>query len=415
MILTDLGMFYERNGTSITSTPARAFSGLIYNEAQFAYKARKENGGWAGDFTRFCLLSASRDIRKNLSYWENSSSQDERDDLLTPWQEVQFFLAEKGTEYIRKYGRGDLFDTLEATLAVEKYKNLYFEDYIEGTVKGMLHFEKHLTPAFREYITNEFTKIAKRFPKQGDAKIRYQVYLEILRKMKEIRAEHIAYLENALTPAVKLVFPWSYEKLIREEALDLIPELATKLRVNSFEVSLSDIKKQGLVNGAEVEGIISFLQNSENDDWLDKFVGQKPEFLEKATQKPLPQTKDVKPHQTEQHSLTVKTLLSTEIPINKGDKVAINARGRIVLGAFAGAGGPDGIDGFTEYNAVRGARHGALLARVKQTGQETWHTVYAQGSFTAETSGTLELLVNDRDASNNSGQFDVQVEITRAK
>lgn len=113
--------------------------------------------------------------------------------------------------------------------------------------------------------------------------------------------------------------------------------------------------------------------------------------------------------------VVVKNNLRTSIKVNRGDKIKISATGKIVLGLFAGASSPDGINGFREYNIVPNARHGSLLARVRQVGDDVWYVVGSEGSFIAESFGTLEFQVNDADAGNNSGQFNISVEITRKK
>ncbi len=100
---------------------------------------------------------------------------------------------------------------------------------------------------------------------------------------------------------------------------------------------------------------------------------------------------------------------STNLKIKKGDKVSISATGSIVLGAWAGSGGPDGINGYTSYNRVQGFRHGSLLVRVGKDSE--WEFVGDSKTFTSQSNGILELLVNDGDPSNNSGAFTVVIKI----
>ncbi len=98
----------------------------------------------------------------------------------------------------------------------------------------------------------------------------------------------------------------------------------------------------------------------------------------------------------------------TKVKVRKGDNITFSASGNITLGAWAGAGGPNGIDGFTGYNRISGFRHGSLLGRI---GNSEWLLIGDGGTFTAKESGYLELIVNDSDPSNNSGEFLVQYSI----
>ncbi len=105
------------------------------------------------------------------------------------------------------------------------------------------------------------------------------------------------------------------------------------------------------------------------------------------------------------------TLFSTDIYVYEGDIVKIKASGRIKFGVWAGSAGPEGLpSGFTMYNRVRGAKHGALLCRIGSEGE--WYIVGRDLSFTAEKSGYLKLIVNDADISNNSGEFEGTIDIS---
>lgn len=95
----------------------------------------------------------------------------------------------------------------------------------------------------------------------------------------------------------------------------------------------------------------------------------------------------------------------TQITLKSGNVVSISATGTVRLGAFAGVGGPDGINGFTGYNRVDGFRHGALLGRI---GDGPWFFVGSNGSFTADRNGSLSLIINDGAVSDNEGSFVVE-------
>ncbi|PVW12849.1 hypothetical protein [Marixanthomonas spongiae] len=104
-------------------------------------------------------------------------------------------------------------------------------------------------------------------------------------------------------------------------------------------------------------------------------------------------------------TITVNSTKLTGIYLNKGDKINLKASGRITLGFFAGAAGPEGINGFEIYNIVRNYRHGSLIATIGENG--TWFYVGKKATLTADTSGYLKLYANDVDPGNNSGSFKV--------
>ena len=104
---------------------------------------------------------------------------------------------------------------------------------------------------------------------------------------------------------------------------------------------------------------------------------------------------------------------STNINIKKGDEISITASGSIVLGAWAGSGGPDGIDGFTSYSRIAGFRHGSLLVRIGDNGE--WEAVGTSKTLLANNSGLLQFIVNDGDPSNNSGYFTIEFRVTKSK
>lgn len=99
------------------------------------------------------------------------------------------------------------------------------------------------------------------------------------------------------------------------------------------------------------------------------------------------------------------------VSVTKGEIITITASGSIVLGAWAGSGGPEGIDGYTSYNRVEGFRHGSLLVRIGDTG--TWEAVGLSKKIVANSSGFLQFMVNDQDPSNNSGSFNVDIVIKK--
>jgi hypothetical protein len=109
---------------------------------------------------------------------------------------------------------------------------------------------------------------------------------------------------------------------------------------------------------------------------------------------------------------------STGVVIKRGDRLTFRASGLVSFGAFAGSGGPKGIDGFRAYNLLRNAdiQHGAFIARIKQpNANDGWYYIGEGRTIISDVNGTLELGVNDSDASNNRGSFTVEVTICRAR
>lgn len=99
---------------------------------------------------------------------------------------------------------------------------------------------------------------------------------------------------------------------------------------------------------------------------------------------------------------------TTDIIIKKGEEIDITATGSITYGAWAGSGGPEGINGYTSYNRIQGFRHGCLLARIGDNGE--WKAVGSKSyRIRADNDGVLQFIVNDNDPSNNSGNFTVDL------
>lgn len=112
--------------------------------------------------------------------------------------------------------------------------------------------------------------------------------------------------------------------------------------------------------------------------------------------------------------------LRTNIQVNVGDRVTVEAKGRVLVikNPRPVYSGPEGIN--TTIDQVFGlivktAKQGVLLARVTQTGKEKWIVVGRKETFVAETSGVLELQVNDKKYEDNEEAFDVQVKIIRTQ
>ncbi|AQG80391.1 hypothetical protein AWR27_14305 [Spirosoma montaniterrae] len=105
------------------------------------------------------------------------------------------------------------------------------------------------------------------------------------------------------------------------------------------------------------------------------------------------------------------TTLRTRISLNPGDRLIIRAEGSIKLGAFAGYGGPDGIDGFAAYSLASNIRHGSLIYVI---GNADWQFAGSSKTITASKSGSLLMTVNDKQVDDDEGQFIVNYEIIRS-
>lgn len=100
-------------------------------------------------------------------------------------------------------------------------------------------------------------------------------------------------------------------------------------------------------------------------------------------------------------------LKTSSIYVNIGEEVKMEASGEVTFGFFAGGGSPNGIHGFSGYNIIPNANHGALLARVKGG---NWQPIGSKGTLKADKSGLIEFIVNDRERSNNMGYFTIKID-----
>lgn len=93
-----------------------------------------------------------------------------------------------------------------------------------------------------------------------------------------------------------------------------------------------------------------------------------------------------------------------------GDRVVIEAEGSVCPSPSASrCSGPEGVDEYRIYNLRGGGamRHVALVA----VAADGVHLVGRSGEFTARYAGSVALMVNDRDAANNTGSFRARVRV----
>lgn len=103
---------------------------------------------------------------------------------------------------------------------------------------------------------------------------------------------------------------------------------------------------------------------------------------------------------------------TTHINVKKGDKISLIASGEVVVGAWAGSSGPDGIQGYESYSCHQDFKHGSLLMKI---GNGEWQKAGSSKSYIAQTSGVLQLSINDCEPENNSGAYTVEYHISKAK
>lgn len=119
-----------------------------------------------------------------------------------------------------------------------------------------------------------------------------------------------------------------------------------------------------------------------------------------------------------QYVFNTNSYVNTNLSVNRGDKIRVEASGRVRFGAFVGAGGPRGIITSPQYNYFTDVPHGQLIGRIKQAGAgdlEGWFPIAEGREFVVRSPGVLEFAVNDNRPRDNSGSFRIQVTIEPAK
>ncbi|MVM35252.1 hypothetical protein GO755_34845 [Spirosoma sp. HMF4905] len=104
--------------------------------------------------------------------------------------------------------------------------------------------------------------------------------------------------------------------------------------------------------------------------------------------------------------------------LKKGDKVLIQATGKISVGPNIGTSGPEGKNSgglfdfpLSQYNIVKEFPHATLMFRYAN--DTSWIDCGKEYNFTAEKSGFLEFEVNDLEKSNNEGAYQVEIKVYR--
>ncbi len=102
--------------------------------------------------------------------------------------------------------------------------------------------------------------------------------------------------------------------------------------------------------------------------------------------------------------------------MSAGQTLNVESSGTVRAGEFVGIVGPEGtLVGFlgfalgTSYNIVGQYPHAVVMCRIE--GELAWRMCGTNTQFTAANNGCLELQINDKDVSDNSGRFTVKVNV----
>ncbi|MEN0057184.1 MAG: hypothetical protein AAGC65_26140, partial [Mucilaginibacter sp.] len=129
---------------------------------------------------------------------------------------------------------------------------------------------------------------------------------------------------------------------------------------------------------------------------------------------------------------TYVTVTNNSVRVLKSGIVDLSVSGKVVVGTFVGKIGPEGTySGFlgfpvnNAYNLVRDFRHGALLYR-RLNREKTWHYAVRgdvfywpwqerHGAFAVVAGDVIEFMVNDNERENDSGTYNLQIQIKEQK
>jgi len=118
------------------------------------------------------------------------------------------------------------------------------------------------------------------------------------------------------------------------------------------------------------------------------------------------------------YAVQTNSHINTGISVNPGDKIRVQASGRIRFGFVAGSGGPMGIIFNPDYNYFIDIPHGQLMGRIKQFGApelDGWFPIGEGREFVVRSQGVLEFAVNDNNPRDNAGRFRIEVIIIPTK
>ncbi|MFM9836988.1 MAG: tetratricopeptide repeat protein [Cyclobacteriaceae bacterium] len=181
--------------------------------------------------------------------------------------------------------------------------------------------------------------------------------------------------------------------------------MATALKYGDFSntytrYTYSDGYEEVVDNGPDIVGGI---MGGLTSGWLASYQNQQQiidgvEFIQKQRNKAI-------------YGGTITTTFNTPIDLKRGQRIKITSSGKVVLGMFAGACGPNGLGTrqFDNYSISPRINHGAVMGKINQN---PWFKIGTDIEITSGEDGTFALGINDVDYSNNRGYYDIKIEIT---
>lgn len=174
-------------------------------------------------------------------------------------------------------------------------------------------------------------------------------------------------------------------------------------------------------------GIVPVKVDSGRMDVVDlpsRVLPKQPSYNSSAANRPKPDRQNSQPtNQTSAGSRPIyvfqtNSYVSTDLLVNPGDRIKIQASGRIRFGFIAGSGGPKGIAFNPDYNFFIDMAHGQLMARIRRSGMrplDGWIAIGEGAELLVKSQGVLEFAVNDNKPEDNTGNFRIEVMIDPAK
>jgi hypothetical protein len=203
-ILDTFAAYSNRNAANPHSS---ILSHQMYLIATLSYEGRREAGGWAGDFVKFTFLYAARSVAADPGFWDNPP----------------------GTEEHALWPHGSNGDYL-----------------FSASRAGAHHFDRHLAPAFYQYIRDGFDRILRESRPQ-DRLANLTAFVNV------VTAEHEAFLRNAVLPACGRVRAVgnAFGNIERVYMRNDVAASAQGLRRNTFDRVTLELVQQGRLTGDE--------------------------------------------------------------------------------------------------------------------------------------------------------------------
>lgn len=232
--------------------------------------------------------------------------------------------------------------------------------------------------------------------------------IRFIRKNNE-KSEHTIALISAVAALFMYIFSDIRDDEQRQELVDI-----HKNQIDTLQTSLSlEIQRLKLSNDSIGRRLTECQNNTYNPqvkgngNIMPAIIGSDgSNIYVNANEKPAYETK-----------LDVGELTHTAIEVHTGEKIFISATGSIKVGEIVGHSGPGGKEGglfnydLSPYNIVPGFKHAALMFKLADA--DDWIECGAQYKFTANKNGKLIFDVNDNNQRDNTGAYQVSVEIYR--